>query len=407
MKILFVSFCAPRPEDQTFGVFVDRMAQGLCRLGHSVDILVPVRVFPTEHLVKTVLKPSAWHRVPAAWGAWRAKWRNATGCVRTNGIRYIYRRFSTLPATSRGGMNSVSFVRMSQRFLGGLARENGYDHVMGHFLETVPLVEHLGAEANCSRSVYVHEDVEDLLRTPFGKTAVASLRGDTLLLANSARTRTQLSSFVGGRRAEVVHLGVEWCDDRSRRSVRAEGPVKLVCVSRYVPRKNQDLLLRLLLKRRAEGRPGVTLTLVGDRSPFRDHLQAMVAGERLQDAVTFVDAADHGVIMRELSAADIFVFPSRFESFGLVLVEALGMGVPSLSAPNVGAYQELKHLGHEVPTFDETSVESLDRAVSAIIDNYPASVARAQELQRFVRQTFAWDNTAATVASLIEKERRW
>jgi glycosyltransferase involved in cell wall biosynthesis len=53
---------------------------------------------------------------------------------------------------------------------------------------------------------------------------------------------------------------------------------------------------------------------------------------RLEARVSLVGAVEPEQVRRELQAADIFVFPSGYESWGLALVEAMAVGVPALAS---------------------------------------------------------------------------
>jgi glycosyltransferase involved in cell wall biosynthesis len=102
---------------------------------------------------------------------------------------------------------------------------------------------------------------------------------------------------------------------------------RFVNVGRLSHQKGQDLLLRALAIARQD-LPAVHLTLVGD-GPEEAALRRLSSELRLDDIVTFAgyssDPADH------LRAADCFVLASRWEGFGVVLIEALQFGLPLLA----------------------------------------------------------------------------
>ncbi len=123
-----------------------------------------------------------------------------------------------------------------------------------------------------------------------------------------------------------------------------ENALVLLTLSRISPEKGQDLLLEALLEweRRADypERP-LWLFLCGDAAfiqgqRFLERLQQLAA--RLQRTrVVFP-----GYVMGErkrafFAAADLFVFPSRHESYGLTLLEALAAGLPAVCLDHHGA----------------------------------------------------------------------
>ena len=102
---------------------------------------------------------------------------------------------------------------------------------------------------------------------------------------------------------------------------------RFVTVGRLSRQKGQDVLLRALAAARPD-LPPVRLTLVGD-GPEEAALRRLSTELGLDDVVTFSgyrsDPAEH------LRAADCFVLASRWEGFGVVLVEALQVGLPLLA----------------------------------------------------------------------------
>ena len=103
---------------------------------------------------------------------------------------------------------------------------------------------------------------------------------------------------------------------------------RFLTVGRLSRQKGQDLLLRALAEARAE-LPPVRLTLVGS-GPDEADLRRLAGELGVADQVEFAGyATDPSVHFR---AADCFVLPSRWEGFGVVLVEALAFGLPLLAA---------------------------------------------------------------------------
>ena len=100
----------------------------------------------------------------------------------------------------------------------------------------------------------------------------------------------------------------------------------LVNVSRLVPRKGHAFLLDLVERLRRLGRP-VALALAGD-GPLRPEIEAAVARREL-DVRLLGNVEDVPAL---LAAADVFVFPSETESFGIAPLEAMTAGVPVVAA---------------------------------------------------------------------------
>jgi glycosyltransferase involved in cell wall biosynthesis len=111
------------------------------------------------------------------------------------------------------------------------------------------------------------------------------------------------------------------------RDVRAElglaaSDFVAIVVARLVPLKRVDAVIRAVA---AQSRP-VVLLVVGD-GPERTSLEMLARNLGVADRVRFVGRQDPPPY---LAAANVFVLPSRIESFGLVYVEAMLMGLPCI-----------------------------------------------------------------------------
>ncbi|MEP7013317.1 MAG: glycosyltransferase family 4 protein [Acidobacteriota bacterium] len=92
-----------------------------------------------------------------------------------------------------------------------------------------------------------------------------------------------------------------------------------------IVRKGFDLLLEAFA-RVVEAEPTATLRIVGPRG-----------GEAARDAITFVGPIDQAELAAEMSRADCLVLPSRNDSYGMVVAEALAAGLPVVVSNMVGA----------------------------------------------------------------------
>jgi glycosyltransferase involved in cell wall biosynthesis len=114
-----------------------------------------------------------------------------------------------------------------------------------------------------------------------------------------------------------------------------------ICVGRVAHEKNLDFLLRMFVAVRRE-RPDALLLIAGE-GPARLHLEREAAQLGLGDAVRFAGYLDRDTGLLDCyAAADVFVFASRTETQGLVLLEALAQGTPVVSTAALGTRSILK-----------------------------------------------------------------
>ena len=101
------------------------------------------------------------------------------------------------------------------------------------------------------------------------------------------------------------------------------------------------------------------------------------------------------------ASCDVFVLPSIFEGFGLVILEALAAGLPVISTPHTGAVEAVSEpmLGRIVPAF---SVEALAEAMRSYIQAPPQRalvVTAAKALQKH----FSWQAYGDRWAALLQE----
>ncbi len=103
--------------------------------------------------------------------------------------------------------------------------------------------------------------------------------------------------------------------------------------------------------------------------------------------------------------ADAFVFPSTLETFGLVLVEALALGVPVITS-EVGAAKELIGANERGLLLKDNHPATLKEALDALLENYPAAARRAQAGRAWVEQRHNLALNAGVLAQTLRELRR-
>lgn len=148
--------------------------------------------------------------------------------------------------------------------------------------------------------------------------------------------------------------------------------------------------------------PGTRLAIVGD-GPARERLESYFAGTPTR----FMGYMKGEALSQAYASADMFVFPSALETFGLVVVEAMAAGLPVV-ASRVGGIPEVVEEGRTGYTFDSGDIAGLVEGVRRIA----VSRERIREMGMAARafaQTQTWDAIMDEVidhyARLIELKR--
>jgi glycosyltransferase involved in cell wall biosynthesis len=173
--------------------------------------------------------------------------------------------------------------------------------------------------------------------------------------------------------AEVVPTGIELGQfdggngERFRRE-RALDPSRplLLYVGRLAFEKNCDFLLRMLPKVRVQV-PDVLLLIVGE-GPARRQLERLSRQLGIEDNVRFIGYLQRDGSLEDCyAAADVFVFASRTETQGLVLLESMAIGTPVVSTAVMGT-REVLQAGHGCLIADEDEVDFAEKTVRVLAD---------------------------------------
>ncbi|MGZ4508841.1 MAG: glycosyltransferase family 4 protein [Blastococcus sp.] len=180
----------------------------------------------------------------------------------------------------------------------------------------------------------------------------------------------------------------------------------VVCVSRLVARKGQDVLVAgwpQVLARHPDAR----LLLVGG-GPDERSLRRAVAARGLQRSVVLTGAVAPADLPGHYAAGDVFAMPCRtrragldVEGLGMVFLEAAACARPVVAGTSGGAPETVREglTGHVV---DPRSAD----AVAGTIGDLLADPARARAMgkagREWVEQRWSWTTIAATFAELLE-----
>lgn len=106
-------------------------------------------------------------------------------------------------------------------------------------------------------------------------------------------------------------------------------------------------------------------------------------------------------IEKYFMAADIFAMPSRFDTFGLVVLEAMAAGLPVIISKSVGARDLVQQSIHGFILSEDPSISEMATALSSLLD--PNKRKRMGENSLQVARVHSWDKTADRVEDLYRR----
>ena len=158
--------------------------------------------------------------------------------------------------------------------------------------------------------------------------------------------------------------------------------------------KNADTALEAFGKLRSEHHEKVEYHLYGPEYGPGETAEKWAQKNQLTEGVTFHGQVDHVTIPRILDESHLLLHPSREESFGNTLVEAMSRGVPVVAGKNSGAVPWVLEEGRCGRLVDVESAEEMALVVGELIARPEERKALAERSLRSVRERFS--NQAVT-----------
>lgn len=219
-----------------------------------------------------------------------------------------------------------------------------------------------------------------------------------LLIAVSEATRADLYRFyrLPQERVRVVPHGV---DPAFFSLIASEAAAPfLLAVSTLHPHKNLDVLIKAFALF-AGMHPEYRLVIAGLKGFYTEPLENLRDQLGLQDRVTFTGWIPREELYRLFAQSRAFVYPSRFEGFGMPILEALAAGLPTACA-NVEPMAGIA--GGAALLFDSDDIPALARHLETLaFDDLVRSRLHRAGPER--AEQFTWAAAArATLAALTE-----
>ena len=250
---------------------------------------------------------------------------------------------------------------------------------------------------------------------PVARSALRRIGDDADVVTFVSRyTRGRFASAFGPR-AALEHLppGVDSQrfrpDAGARAELRAryglgERPV-VVCLSRLVPRKGQDMLIRALPAIR-DNVDGAALAIVGG-GPYLTALRQLARHAGVADHVVFTGGVPWAELAAHHAMADVFAMPCRtrgagldVEGLGIVFLEASATGVPVVAGRSGGAPETVRE-GETGYVVDGRSVAEVADGVTRIMLDPELAARLGAAGRRWVKESWCWSTHAARLATLL------
>jgi glycosyltransferase involved in cell wall biosynthesis len=172
----------------------------------------------------------------------------------------------------------------------------------------------------------------------------------------------------------------------------------LLVVARLVPAKNLPSFVAALAAD-TDLASEIRLVVAGE-GPDRLALET-IKGHSPQLDIELLGAVPHAKIGALFARADALLLPSRFEPWGIVVVEALGMGLPVIATPKVGAAISLAGQTPAVLLSESADPRSLLKTIRTFVERQPEFSAFARSAVEGIRSHYSRPEVARAHLQLV------
>jgi len=213
----------------------------------------------------------------------------------------------------------------------------------------------------------------------------------------SPETKFRITNFAADQRFRVVE------DEEEKRNVRGKYnlPKHFILYAGWIhPHKNIEGVIKGYNEaRHLLGAKQKLVIMGGGTGPYFEQIIRLISKLRMEDDVIFLGYIQEGDVPYVYNLADLFLFPTNYESFGIVLLEAMASGVPVITS-NIRDIDEVV----------EDATVRVDPTNSSEIGARIVEVLSSPDLRKSLREQgleratlFSWDRCARETIKVYEE----
>ena len=176
-------------------------------------------------------------------------------------------------------------------------------------------------------------------------------------------------------------------------------PLRILFCGQMIKRKGVDLLIEAFAKIIASGRKA-RLVLVGWESDLPHMLEGLP--ETVREAIEYAGFHPPEALPGLFARAHLFILPSRYDGWGVVVNQAIGAGLPVIVTRSVGSSHDLVTHGDNGLVIETGSAEAICEALCHYIDD-PQRIRKAGQSSRQRSLEITPEVGAARWVSIIQK----
>jgi glycosyltransferase involved in cell wall biosynthesis len=244
---------------------------------------------------------------------------------------------------------------------------------------------------------YMNVHGEGIDRVLKNWTNQAMLKADVVVTVSQSTANDCIKESVPKEKLKVVYQGFEAAikDVKDDDMVKGERPY-ILYVGTIQPRKNVEYIVQSF----AQIKDSIAhdLILAGAPGDSSSAVETLINDLKLKDRVILTGYISNERRHLLYKNADVFVYPSKYEGFGLVLLEAMSYGIPVITASNSSLVEAA---GNAALYCDGQNTSSLVDALNLLISNKEIKEDLIMKGYEQIKK-FTWKNCAQQMLSIYD-----
>lgn len=316
-------------------------------------------------------------------------------------------RVFTRPALWMGGKKGIPLILLGGWWLIG---RGGYDFVFSseHYQPATAMACLLSKNVviyqgqNSSGSSKLKRAIFKILDATVGKLVKSRCK---CVIAKTAKAKTFLEAR-GFTHCTVVPCGYDperfsWPTKEQKQSLRRKYQIGLesaVWVYAGNLLKRRDLPTAIKAFAEYKEKQGDAIFLIAGSGPEKDDILDMAAKKHVADSIRFLGTLEWQQLREVFAVGDLFIFPTKYEIYGMVLLEALACGLRFVSTPCPAAVDIKKECSNAGGIFEYSDSQMLLEKAEDLLKENDESIMN--EIERYA-QIMTWPQISKRIIDVI------
>ncbi len=240
----------------------------------------------------------------------------------------------------------------------------------------------------------------------------AAAKSAKKVLTVSECSKQDIMKYLGvpERKIEVIYNGIEqkteaigvFRNPGARESLRQQFGISrkyLLYLGNFMPHKNLDALIKTYSLLKQRDKLDACLVLAGKNDKLHSQLQQLITDEQLTEDVVLTGFVDPEYVPALYANAELFVYPSLYEGFGLQALEAMNYDTP-VAISNVSALPEVA--GDAAISFEPNSPEDMAAAILKVLSDRGFRDSLIEKGRKRV-QDFSWHTAVERTVEVYQR----